>query len=293
VAAIESAASLHLLLKDGQTLVGAVRATSTGFEVATSTTGTIKVAKDAIQSIRSAEEEVAYQAEIERLRNPGLLDLWSGFLDTGLASSQGNAQTTTLNLSFNAARTSPRDKISVFVTSLYARNDTSGISLTTANAIRGGFRYDVNVSNRLFAFGFTELDYDEFQGLDLRFVPGGGFGFHWVKTDRTRFDVFGGGSLNREFYRGDIDRTSGELVLGEELFHQLLKVIHLEHKLSFFPNMSDTGEFRINTDNAFVTRLSSWLSFQVNLSDRLNSNPIPGKKKNDLLITTGLRFTFE
>jgi len=293
VAAIESAGNLHVLLKDGQTLVGTVRPAGAGLAVATSTTGTVNVVKDVVQTIRSPEEETTYQAEIERLRNPGLLDLWSGFLDAGLASSQGNAQTTTLNVSFNGARTSPRDKISVFVTSLYARSDTSGISLTTANAVRGGFRYDVNVSDRLFAFGFTELDYDEFQGLDLRFVPGGGFGFHWVKNETTRFDVFGGGALNREFYSGDIDRTSGELVLGEELFYQFLKGVHLEHKLSFFPNMSDTGEFRVNLDNAFVTRLSDWLSLQVTMSDRLTTNPIPGKKKNDLLFATGVRLTFQ
>jgi len=42
-----------------------------------------------------------------------------------------------------------------------------------------------------------------------------------------------------------------------------------------------------------VTKLSRWLSWQLSLSDRLNSNPIPGKKKNDVLFTTGLRFTFE
>jgi putative salt-induced outer membrane protein len=293
VAAVESQDNLHVVLKDGQTLVGILRASATGFELATSAAGTVNITKDSIQIIRSRDAEAAYQAEIARLRNPGLLDLWRGFLDTGLAASQGNAETTTFNVGFNGARISPRDKISVFITSLYARSNTSGIALTTANAVRGGFRYDVNVNERLFSFGFTELDYDEFQGLDLRFVPGGGFGFRWLKNDRTRFDIFGGGSLNREFFRGDIDRTSGELVLGEELFHQLLSVMHLEHKLTFYPNLSNTGEYRVSLDNGFITRLSNWLSLQLTLSDRLNSNPIPGKKKNDILFTSGLRFTFE
>jgi putative salt-induced outer membrane protein YdiY len=149
------------------------------------------------------------------------------------------------------------------------------------------------VNERLFAFGLTELDYDKFQGLDLRFVPGGGFGFHWIKNDRTRFDLFGGGSLNREFYRDNVTRTSGEVILGEELFHQIIEAMHVEHKLSFFPNMTNTGEYRINVDNALVTRLTRWFSLQLSLSNQLNSDPIPGKKKNDLLFTTGLRFSFE
>jgi len=293
VATLESAGKLHLLLKDGQVVVGTVKPSATGLEVATEGTGTVAVAMESIQALRSPEEQVAYDAELERLRNPGLLDLWSGFLDAGLATSQGNAETTSFNVSLNTARTSPRDKISVAITSLYARSNATGVSLTTANAIRGGIRYDVNIRPRLFGFGSTDLEYDQFQGLDLRFVPAAGMGFHWVKTDRTRFDVFGGGALNREFYINDINRTSGEVVLGEELFHQLAKAVQLEHKLVLYPNLSDTGEYRINFDNALVTRLSRWLAWQLALSDRLISNPIPGKKKNDLLFTTGLRFTFE
>jgi putative salt-induced outer membrane protein len=293
ISAIESAENVHLLLEDGQTLVGVLKISAAGSEVATSSAGLVALRKEAITSIRSSAEETAYQAQIARLRNPGLIDLWSGFIDTGLATTQGNAESTTVNVSFSAARTSPRDKISVFLTSLYARSDASGVALTTANAIRGGFRYNVNVNERLFSFGFTEMDYDEFQGLDLRFVPGGGFGYRWLRTDRTRFEFFGGGSLNREFYQGDISRTSGELVLGEEIFRQLFTGMHLEHKLTFYPNMSDTGEYRINLDNALVTRLARWISLQLTLSNRLNSNPITGKEKNDLLFTTGLRFNFE
>jgi putative salt-induced outer membrane protein len=293
VARFDSTGKLHLLLKDGQTVVGTVKPSATGLEVTTEDTGTVAVALANIQVVRSPAEQAAYAAELERLRNPGLLDLWSGFLDTGLATSQGNAETTTFNVSFNAARTSPRDKISVAITSLYAHSTTAGVSLTTANAIRGGIRYDVNIRPRLFGFASTNLEYDQFQGLDLRFVPAAGMGFHWVKTDRIRFDVFGGGALNREFYTGGIKRTSGEVVIGEELFYQLVKAVHLEHKTNLYPNVTDAGEYRVNFDNALVAQLSGWLSWQLALSDQLNSNPIPGKKKNDLLFTTGFRFSFE
>jgi len=31
---------------------------------------------------------------------------------------------------------------------------------------------------------------------------------------------------------------------------------------------------------------------QVTVSDRFQSNPLPGIKKNDLLLTTGIRVTF-
>jgi hypothetical protein len=59
-----------------------------------------------------------------------------------------------------------------------------------------------------------------------------------------------------------------------------------------YPNLSETGEFRIAFDTTAVTRLSKNLGWQVTLSDRYTSNPIPGIKKNDLLMTTGVRVTF-
>ena len=230
--------------------------------------------------------------KIERLRNPGLLDLWSGFLDTGLATTQGNAETLTLNVGLSAARATRRDKTSVYLTSLYATNNTTGTSLTTANAIRGGVRYDANVSSRTFGFGFTDLEFDEFQSLDLRFVVGGGLGRHVRKSEKTQFDVFGGGALNKEFFSTGLNRTSGELLFGEELSHKISSITALQQRFVVYPNLSDTGSYRLNWDSSAVTKLSRWLSWQLTLSDRFLSNPVAGRKKNDVLFTTGLRFTF-
>ena len=130
-------------------------------------------------------------------------------------------------------RTTPRDKISVYATTLFAQTSTSGISETTANAIRGGTRYDVTLSDRLFTFGFIDLEFDEFQNLDLRSVLGGGLGWHVQSTDRTVLDVFSGGSFNQEFFENDVTRRSGEIVLGQDLTYQLLRRPLYQNGLSF------------------------------------------------------------
>ncbi len=289
---ISSSAPLNLTLKDGQVLAGPVTTIGSTLQVQTVEAGQITTTKDAVQTIRSKEEEAAYQAELERLRDPGLLDLWAGFLDSGLALALGNSQTTTFSLGFNANRTTKRDKIGVYLTSLYAANSTTGVSLTTANAIRGGLKYDLNINKKTYGFGFTDLEFDEFQDLDLRFVVGGGLGYHVVNSEKTRFDVFGGGSLNKEFFEMGIDRTSGELLFGEELVHKVSDAFSLQQKLVLYPNLSDPGEFRLNWDSSAVTKLSKWLSWQVTLSDRFLSNPVLGRRKNDVLLTTGVRITF-
>lgn len=292
VSSIAASGPLTLSLKDGQVLTGPVTTVDGKLEVRTAEAGRVTTTKEAVQVIRSKEEEAVYQAELERLKNPKLLDLWKGFLDTGLATSQGNARTTVVNLGVNADRTTPRDKIGVQLTSLYASNTTEGVSLTTANAVRGGLRYDANVTNQTFAFGFTNLEFDEFQSLDLRFVAGGGLGRHVIKNEKTLFDVFGGGSLNKEFFSTGLNRTSGEILFGEELSHKLSNITSLQQRFVVYPNLTETGEYRMNWDSSAITRLNRWLSWQLTLSDRFLSNPVPGRKKNDILFTTGLRITF-
>lgn len=289
---IQSTEPLYVTLKDEQLLVGLLATRDGRIEIQTAEAGRVALSKEVIRSMRSRQEQAAYQAEIERLKKPRLRDSWSGSFDSGLSATRGNADTLTFSAGMNAARTTSRDKISTYVTSLFARNSTSGVSITTAQATRGGARFDINLSERVFTFAFTDLEYDKFQRLDLRNVVGGGLGWHARKTERTTFDVFGGGSFNQEFFANDLTRRSGELLAGEELFHKISGSTSIRQRLVFYPNLSQTGEFRIAFDVGAVTQLSKWLGWQISVSDRYLSNPIPGTQKNDLLLTTGIRVLF-
>ncbi len=288
---ITSDQPLYLMLKDNQTLVGTVATADGKLSIKTTDAGTVTVPQDSVQTVRSKDEEAAYQAELNRLRNPSLRDLWSGTLDTGLSLAKGNADSATFNFGFNAARTTTRDKISGYMTVLYARNSTTGTSLVTANAKRGGARYDINLSSRVFAFGLGDLENDEFQKLDLRLTLGGGMGWHALKTERSTFDIFGGGSMNREYFT-DLNRSSGEILLGEEFTHKWNPRTSFNERTVIYPNMSETGEYRLNFDTGLVTLLNTWLGWTLTFSDRYISNPVAGTKSNDLLMSTGLRLTF-
>ncbi|MBN8733731.1 MAG: DUF481 domain-containing protein [Acidobacteria bacterium] len=279
-------------LKDGQTIVGAIAQEQEKLRITNQQTGQAEVVQANITAIRNKDEQARYEIEMERLRNPRLLDLWQGYFDTGVALARGNANTSTYNLNANANRISPRDKIGMTFTTIYATNRTSGNSLTTANAVRGGVQYDLNLSKRAYGFGFVNLEFDEFQKLDLRFVTGGGMGYRVIMNERTTLNTMGGGNLNKEFFSTGLRRSSAEVLLGEELTHKFNNTTSLTQKFVVFPNMSESGAYRMNFDIGAVTALRKWLSWQISLSDRFLSNPVPGAKKNDVLATTGIRLTF-
>ena len=298
VTSIDSREKLYVTSEDGQTLVGPVKTEEEKLAVSTAESGVVEAPLATVAAVRNQEAQDAYVAEIERLRNPKLTDFWRGFFDAGLALTAGNAETTTFSNAAGATRETNRDKINLYFTSVYAKAETFNptteetLSATTANAIRGGSRYEVNLNEKMFTFGFVDLEFDEFQALDLRNVIGGGLGYHIVKNENTTFDFFGGASYNQEFFQNDITRRSAEVVVGETLAYQLNGRTSLSERFAFYPNMSNTGEYRMQFDTSLTTDVFKWMGWNLTFSDRFLSNPVPGRQKNDVLLTTGVRMIF-
>jgi len=295
VSGIVSSQPLSVQLNNGQVVSGNVTTEDGKFEVATRDHGQVAAPRENVIAIRNAAE----QSDYDRLQHPRITDLWSGLLDTGLSETRGNSALLAFNLAGKAARVSTRDKISLYSNIIYATDNTTPPSRTTANSIQGGARYDYNLKPRLFVFAIADFAYDEFQHLDLRSVLGGGLGYHVIKTENTTFDVFAGGDYDREKFSPNpplvltnVTRNVAEVIAGEELSWKFNKRVSLNERFSAFPNLSDLGQYRFQFDATAATKLKAWLSWQITVSDRYLSNPLPGLKSNDELLSTGLRLTF-
>ncbi|MGE0133212.1 MAG: YdiY family protein [Blastocatellales bacterium] len=288
IAQISSDQPLYFAMSEGKTVVGTVATKEGKYEVSTKDATPVSLERGEVQAIRSKPE----QDEYERSLSPSWLDLWSGGLDFGYSLTTGNTRTNTLALGSNLNRHTARDKTSLYAAYVNAKNKNKGVTETTANAIRGGGRYEIGLTNRLSAFSFADFEYNEIQLLDLRAVLGGGLGHYIVKNERAQFQVFGGGSYNRENFSNGVKRNSGEILAGEELSLKLSDRVLFRERLQFFPNLTNTGEYRVTFDSSLNTKLTRWLSWQVTASNRYLSNPVLGSKNNDLLLTTGIGVAF-
>jgi putative salt-induced outer membrane protein len=294
VVAISSSAPLHVALKNGQTIEGVVTTKDEKIEVATSG-GPVEAPKPEIVAVRNNAEQEVYLREL----HPRLIDLWAGVFDAGLSLTRGNSDSTDFALAGKAARTTKRTKLSLYATEVYNRSTILGITATTASAIRGGVRLDYNLNPRWFVFGLADFEHDRFQALDLRSVLGGGAGYHLIKGKDRTLDVFGGVVFNQEYYSGPFNppdpsttRKTAEVDFGETGSAKLGARTTVAEQLSFFPNLSDTGDYRMQFDATVATKLKNWLSWQSTFSDRYVSRPLAGLKNNDVIFTTGLRFSF-
>jgi hypothetical protein len=85
------------------------------------------------------------------------------------------------------------------------------------------------------------------------------------------------------------------ITLGEELSRKLGASTLITQKLYFFPDLSDTSQYRVTFNFGSVTKLSKWLGWQNAFGDIYVTNPpatTPALKKNDIVLTTGLNVTF-
>lgn len=305
---ISSAQPLHVGLVGGQVLVGPVKSENGQIEVSTPTSGVVTASKDSIRVLRSDAGQAEYDAAVERLRHPHLLDSWSGLLDTGLSVTRGNSSTVSFSLAGKAVRTTERDKITVYGTAIYGKNDNTSPSQTIAHQIQGGIRADVNIGPHLFAFGTTDFGYNALQHLDLQNVIAGGAGYHVIKTPTTTFDVFGGAGYNQEYFSAysldnptpppptvsfaAVTQKNAEIVVGEEFNATISKRTTFGENFTLYPNISGPSGYRFVFNSAVSTKLNNWLGWQITLADNYLSNPPFGIKGNDFLLSTGLRITF-
>jgi putative salt-induced outer membrane protein YdiY len=287
VTTVTSNTPLFLTLVDGRIIDGLVSTSGEQLEVRRAGGSSVTTNRSEVVTLRSETEQAEY---LNRL-NPGLLEGWNGSADLGFALSRGNSDTTNLALGLAVSRTTPRDETTVYSAGLFSKDSTSGVSRTTANILRGGLRYERNITERVFGYGFTDLEHNDLQDLALRLVLGGGLGYRAIRSERTKLDFLGGADWNREYFQGENNnRSSAELQLGQTLSHSFNKRLSLKEQFFVFPNLTEGGDYRLNFDTALVTSITKGVGWQLTLSDRYLSNPPPGFEKNDLVLTTGLNF---
>jgi putative salt-induced outer membrane protein YdiY len=287
VKSITSDAELNVVLPSGETVKGKLSTAGDQLQIATGAAPQT-APLSAVTAVRDAGE----QHNFERLLNPGLLELWSGNFDIGFAAASGNARSENLATAFTAGRTTRTDKITLYFNQLYGNARVNGLTSTIASAVRGGWKYDHNLSPRMFLSGFNDYEHDRFQNLSLRFVTGGGAGVKAIKSKRTQLDFDAGADYQRENFIGALNRNSAEANFGDNLLFKVSKATTITQSARLFTNLTDTGAYRVNFDLGATTALQKWLGWHLTVSDRFLSNPVQGRERNDLLISTGLRLTF-
>lgn len=287
VVSVQTEKPLNIVVPGPRTIQGTITTTDGKLNIATKD-GTLSFAPADIATMRNDDEEKAF----EKLQHPNWGQLWSGTGTLGFAGAAGNAETLTFTTGVTAARTTNTDKTSLYFNSIKASAFIDGKNSETAEAVRGGWGYNHNVSPRLFFNVSNDWQYDKFQNLDLRLVFGGGFGLHAIKNSRSQLDVLGGFDYNHAKFSNLPLQTYGEVFFGDQYNLKINSTTTLVQNARFFEDLSNSNGYRANFDVSSNTKIAKWLTWNVTVSDIYLHIPAPGRKTNDLLYSTGLGITF-
>lgn len=287
IKSLKSDQELVVVLPGGESVKGKVSTAGDNLDVAAA--GGEKSAPLAgVTAVRNDAEEKAF----ERLEHPGFFQLWNGTYDLGLAVTSGNSRTTNLTNNFTSSRITKHDKLIVHFNQIYATSLANNVNSATASAIGGGWEYNRDLNPKLFVSTTNEYAHDRFQDLDLRAVFGAGAGWNAIKTAKANFSLQAGADYERENFMGAADRNSAEANFGDDFLYKFSAATSVTQSFRMFPNLSYTGQYRVNFDLSAVTALKKWLGWHVSFTDRYLSDPVEGRLRNDIVLSTGFRLTF-
>jgi putative salt-induced outer membrane protein YdiY len=221
----------------------------------------------------------------------GLLTGWDGAGNVGFSFTSGNTRTLTLTSGIRGVKSGQNDKLTLYLRSLWNRSRTGTDNRTTSNAVWGGVRYDRNVNDRMFGFGAFDFERDSPNKLYFRSVLGGGLGDHILKNKQSEWDMLLGSAWNHTWQLGkNVDIP--EAHAGSSFKHKFNERINIQKTFDFYQNMTNWRKSRFLFDSMCTVDITRKVGWFVSVGDRYNSTPIGSSERNDVLVTTGIKWNF-
>lgn len=279
--------------KNNRTVAGQLALEPSGEWRVTANGQTQTIAASDVSLIMPSE---AYQKTQVSTENP--LKEWKGTASLGYSLQRGNQQTTTFTSTINTVRERPEEPIFArhwrtnFDLMTLLSHAEQGSAFVTSHTLSTDVRPQYLFTEDNFVFGLAQFDHVSTEGLYLRQTYGGGYGRDVIKNSRTTFSLLGGLTFVHEKFFGGTWDQAAEALVGEKLGFQISKRVRLDHDVNFYPNLSNTGQYRFDTATTVSAKLAGKFSLNAGVIDLYLSNPPPGNKKNDVTFTTGIGYTF-
>lgn len=207
---------------------------------------------------------------------------WTGSFGAGLALTQGNSDTSTVNLAYDVKRDTG-SKVLFKSTGLFLRAESEG-ALTT-NRLGFDGRVDRMVTARTSFFGQVQYLRDEFKQIDYLVSPTVGVSHLLVKNDRTELGVDTGLGMVWEQNPGFDIKTDGAVTAGQNFKHKLSDTAEVTERVSALWKMDDFEDGLYIFGVGLAANVVGSLQIKAEVLDTFkNKPPTAAVKKNDVAV---------
>jgi putative salt-induced outer membrane protein YdiY len=220
-------------------------------------------------------------------RPPG----WIGSASAGLALTQGNSDTSNVNLAYEVKRETGSPWV-FKSTGLFLRGESEGELIT--NRLAFNAREEFKLSERTALFGQLQYLRDTFKEIDHLVSPNFGVNRYLIKNERTEFSVDAGVGAVWEKNPGVEVDTSGALTAGQGFQHKLTATTTLTEKVTALWKMADMSDALYALGVGVAVNVADAWQLKVEMLDTYkNKPPSATVVKNDLALVASLVYKFD
>ena len=212
---------------------------------------------------------------------------WETAATLGFSLTSGNSDTMLLTAIIKTEKKGPRDEWGFGAGGAYGEND----SVVNNNYIQGYGQYNRLLSDRWFLYGRADALHDEIADVNYRVSLSPGVGYYFIKNKTTSLaGEVGPGVVIEE--RGGDDSTYATLRVAARFEHKFSEHARMWAKAEYLPEISDFGNYLLNSELGVGATLTKKLELTVLLVDNYASEPAKDRKNNDLKLVTGITYKF-
>lgn len=220
------------------------------------------------------------------------IDRFNGDISLGFSYSKGNQST---QYSLSSSLEYPRDRWTAKMTFNSNLSSNSGSDTTTRNQLNLRANHLLPWRQYFYAVSFNLLQSSE-QGIGMQTNLGGGVGYYFKNSSRTRISVVGGVGWQRTNYSGSgAARNSQNSVAGivsTEMRFFRFKKTSFNLEATLLPSITDPGRFYFKLNQSYYIKLFRDLSWNISFYGNWDTRPPTGLSGSDYGTSTGLGWTF-
>ncbi len=244
---------------------------------------------------KAAEAALAAVDKEQKIRQAGLIDLWSGKGQVGAFQSTGNSTDVGVSLALDLNRTGIDWQHRLRATADYQRSN----GRTSREQFLFAYEPRYRISPSLFTYALAQFENDRFQGYDGRYSLSGGIGYDVVKKQAVSLSLKVGPAFRRtEFVDGTVANNLGALA-GLDFDWRLNKALTLTQDTNLIADSGTRAAIIVDSGNTSVVlvtgleaKISNRLTTRLSYTFEYDSNPPVNSVSTDTLSRFTLVYGF-
>jgi putative salt-induced outer membrane protein len=213
---------------------------------------------------------------------------WNSSITAGLTLTRGNSDTLLAQTKFMTDRKTPANEYNFEADASYGSD--SGVE--NNQTFHGTGQWNHLFSKRLYNYLHAEGLHDGIAEVKYRATVSDGLGYYLVKGPLTTL----AGELGPGVVVQRVDGTSSTFAtmrVGER-FERKFHVDHTRfwQTAEYLPQLDKMSDYLINFEIGIEATLTKNMGLSVCLDDNFNSQPAPGRKRNDVKLISGITYKF-